>query len=170
MIFQSNFFCYLFVLWLVRYSDFLTYKTGIYKHVSGEYVGGHAVKVNILHTLILSFFSHKTDWLPSPFNMFDWVYIYINIWLFCFSDHWLGCWKWCKVLDYRKFVEHTLGWAGFLQNAQRCQWGTFSSVLYNMLWWENTFAECCFCSAISNLKLLQEFQKINISLLKTISF
>jgi cathepsin B len=27
------------------YSDFLSYKTGIYKHVSGQYVGGHAVKI-----------------------------------------------------------------------------------------------------------------------------
>jgi len=27
------------------YSDFLTYKSGVYKHTSGSYVGGHAVKI-----------------------------------------------------------------------------------------------------------------------------
>lgn len=27
------------------YEDFLTYKSGVYHHVSGDMVGGHAVKV-----------------------------------------------------------------------------------------------------------------------------
>jgi len=27
------------------YADFLTYKTGVYKHVSGSYLGGHAIKI-----------------------------------------------------------------------------------------------------------------------------
>lgn len=27
------------------YEDFLTYKSGVYRHTSGSYLGGHAVKV-----------------------------------------------------------------------------------------------------------------------------
>ncbi|XP_059146475.1 cathepsin B-like cysteine proteinase, partial [Physella acuta] len=27
------------------YSDFLSYKTGVYKHTTGSYEGGHAVKI-----------------------------------------------------------------------------------------------------------------------------
>ena len=29
----------------IGYSDYLSYKTGVYKHVQGEYLGGHAVKI-----------------------------------------------------------------------------------------------------------------------------
>jgi cathepsin B len=27
------------------YKDFMTYKSGVYKHVSGDFLGGHAVKI-----------------------------------------------------------------------------------------------------------------------------
>ena len=27
------------------YEDFLTYRSGVYRHVSGDYVGGHAIKI-----------------------------------------------------------------------------------------------------------------------------
>ncbi|KAK3793018.1 hypothetical protein RRG08_045668, partial [Elysia crispata] len=27
------------------FSDFMSYKSGVYKHVSGQYLGGHAVKI-----------------------------------------------------------------------------------------------------------------------------
>lgn len=27
------------------YEDFLTYKSGVYKHTTGSYLGGHAIKV-----------------------------------------------------------------------------------------------------------------------------
>jgi cathepsin B len=27
------------------YSDFLTYRSGVYRHVSGSFLGGHAIKI-----------------------------------------------------------------------------------------------------------------------------
>ena len=30
---------------LIVYADFLSYYTGIYSHVSGAYLGGHAIKL-----------------------------------------------------------------------------------------------------------------------------
>ena len=27
------------------YADFMTYKSGVYKHTTGDYLGGHAIKI-----------------------------------------------------------------------------------------------------------------------------
>lgn len=72
-------------LQFVRYSDFLTYKTGIYKHVSGGYVGGHAVKVKFYpfylykhrHTQISSFpFTKQIDFVHISIFLTDWYHCF----------------------------------------------------------------------------------------------
>jgi hypothetical protein len=66
----SWFWCWFFVSFFGgntdRYADFLSYKGGIYKHVSGEYVGGHAVKVSY-HPLTLNQHMHTPPSLSVLF-------------------------------------------------------------------------------------------------------
>lgn len=52
------------------YSDFLSYKTGVYQHVAGEMLGGHAVKLigwgeenGVPYWLIAN--SWNTDWVRN---------------------------------------------------------------------------------------------------------
>lgn len=35
------------------YDDFLTYKSGVYRHVTGDKAGGHAVKVRHRYSIVI---------------------------------------------------------------------------------------------------------------------
>ena len=83
------------------YEDFLTYKSGIYRHVSGSQLGAHAVKIMVCISLLFH----------SPYSN---LAAFLSLLRFWFADGvsrciaGMGCREWQKVLVNRQFVESGL--------------------------------------------------------------